>query len=148
MIQKFTAFLLITFLINACCGSKASSELKETPNSYRKIAESKLGDNYRISFNSDSTYLIAYHSEKSTPQNVNPPLKFFIYSLNDNKIVFEENLPNGKIEWINDRQVKVSIIPGIVSEVKGKNKRAFGYIYDIKLKKKIYGDEESKTLKQ
>jgi hypothetical protein len=38
--------------------------------------------------------------------------------------------------------VKVSIIPGIVSEVKGKNKRAFGYIYDIKLKKKIYGDEE------
>jgi len=80
--------------------------------------------------------------EKSTPQKINPPLKFFIYSLNDEKIIFEENLPNGKIEWINDHQVRVSIIPGIVSGKEEKEKSQFGYIYDTSLQRKIFRNEE------
>ncbi|MGE5797657.1 MAG: hypothetical protein ACM339_13675 [Ignavibacteria bacterium] len=144
MLQKFAAFILITILINACCGSKESAKI-QISGDYKKIAESKLGDNYKIIFNSDSTYLTAYQLNKNSNENIRPALKFFVYDLSEEKILFEDNLPNGKVEWINDHQVKVSTTPGIVSGKEEKNKSLFGYTYDVKLKKKINQDKQIQT---
>lgn len=144
MLQKFAAFILITILINACCGSKESAKI-QISGDYKKIAESKLGDNYKIIFNSDSTYLTAYQLNKNSNENILPALKFFVYDLSEEKILFEDNLPNGKVEWINDHQVKVSTTPGIVSGKEEKNKSLFGYTYDVNLKKKINQDKQIQT---
>ena len=144
MLQKFAAFILITILINACCGSKESAKI-QISGDYKKIAESKLGDNYKIIFNSDSTYLTAYQLNKNPNENIQPTLKFFVYDLFEEKILFEDNLPNGKVEWINDHQVKVSTTPGIVSGKEEKNKSLFGYTYDVNLKKKINQDKQIQT---
>jgi len=144
MLQKFAAFILITILINACCGSKESAKI-QISGDYKKIAGSKLGDNYKIIFNSDSTYLTAYQLNKNSNENIPPALKFFVYDLSAEKILFEDNLPNGKVEWINDHQVKVSTTPGIVSGKEEKNKSLFGYTYDVNLKKKINQDKHIQT---
>jgi hypothetical protein len=136
MLQKFAAFILITILINACCGSKESAKI-QVSGDYKKIAESKLGDNYKIIFNSDSTYLTAYQLNKNSNENIQPALKFFVYDLSEEKILFEDNLPNGKVEWINDHQVKLSTTHGIVSGKEEKNKSFISYTYDVNLKKKI-----------
>jgi hypothetical protein len=144
MLQKFAAFILITVLINACCGSKESAKI-QISGDYKKIAESKLGDNHKIIFNSDSTYLTAYKLNKNSDENILPALKFFVYDLSEEKILFEDNLPNGKVEWINDHQVKVSTTPGIVSGKEEKNKSLFGYTYDVNLKKKINQDKQIQT---
>lgn len=144
MLQKFAAFILITILINACCGSKESAKI-QISGDYKKIAGSKLGDNYKIIFNSDSTYLTAYQLNKNSNENIPPALKFFVYDLSAEKILFEDNLPNGKVEWINDHQVKVSTTPGIVSGKEEKNKSLFGYTYDVNLKKKINQDKQIQT---
>jgi len=142
MVQKFFAFILITILINACCTSNKSTQLKDNSSLYKNIAESKLGKSSIINVNPDSTYFAAYTSGKSSGDELNKPLKFFIYDTKEEKIIFEDNLSNGKIEWINENQIKVSTIPGIVSGKEEKNKKLFGYIFDVKQKRKIYPDKE------
>lgn len=134
------AFLFL--LISACSSKETSVELQSKQPSYKKIAEERYNQDYRVSFNKDSTYLIVYY----LPQNVNKklpsPLKFFVYDTVNKKMVFQDNLTNGKVEWINDHQIKVSMIPGIVTSDEEKNKRLYGYTYDVKLKRKIYGNKE------
>ena len=137
MLQKFLAFIFITILINACCASKPSSEVKHNPMNYKNFAESELGGKCKIIFNPDSTYFAAYASAKNSDLQTNSPLKFFIYDTREDKILFEDNLPNGDIKWLNDSQLKISTIPGIVSEKDEQNRIEPGYIYDVKMKRKI-----------
>lgn len=143
MIYRLTISILITFFMGACCGSKnTTSNLNESQkknDSFKKIAVEKFDNNYQFKFNSDSTYLICYSQNKKS-QDVFPPLKYFIYDLNNNDIVFEESLPNGKIKWINDFQVQVYIVPGIVHGDENKNSSSV-YIYDVKHKRKIKSNQ-------
>jgi hypothetical protein len=137
MLLKFTAFILITILINACCTSTKTSQMNNNSPGYKNIAGSKLGKDYRVIFSPDSSYIAACNSGKMSGNNISSPLKFFIYDLKNEKTLFEENLPNGKVEWINKHQLKVSTEPGIVSGKEDKNNKMFGYIYDVKQKRKI-----------
>ncbi|HVO73072.1 MAG TPA: hypothetical protein VMT35_03550 [Ignavibacteriaceae bacterium] len=144
MLQKFVAFIFIAILINACCASKPSSEVKDPSRAYNNFAESKLGSKCKILFNSDSTYFAAYASAKNPELQSNSPLKFFIYDIREDKILFEDNLPNGEIKWLNESQLKISTIPGIVSGIDDQNRHRPGYIYDVNVKRKIKPDFESK----
>lgn len=134
---KFIAFILITVLINACCTSTHTTKNNPDTPGYKSIAESKLGSSYKIIFSPDSSYIAAYTAGKGSGNDLSSPLKFFIYDTNEEKTLFEENLPNGKVEWINKHQLKVSTEPGIVSGKEEKNSQMFGYIYDVKQKRKI-----------
>ncbi len=144
MMQKIAAFILITILINACCASETTSVTKGTFQAYKNFAESKLGGSCKIILNSDSAYYAAYSSGKSSEAGSEAPLKFFIYDTKEEKILLEDNLPNGEIEWINENQLKVSTTPGIVSGRDDKNKHAFGYVYDVKQKRKLFPEHEIK----
>ncbi len=53
------------------------------------------------------------------------------------KVIFEDNLTNGKIKWINNRQIQVSTMPEIVSGKEENNKKMYGYIYDVINKRKL-----------
>lgn len=134
---KIPVLLLVSLTIFGCCNSKhITSNEKITDQNYKKLAEEKYRNNYNILINPDSSHIIVY--SKIRKENLSePPLKYFIYNLQKNVIVFEDNLPNGDVGWIDNSLVKVSIIPGIVKGDEEENSFLHGYIYDISLNKKI-----------
>ena len=132
-------------LINGCCGSEETSgEVYQNRPTYKKIAEEKFNKDYRATFNNDSTYIIVQQLPQNVTKGIQTPLKFFIYDNEHKKIIFQDNLANGNIEWINRSQIKVSTLPEIVSGKDEDNKRMFGYIYDVISKAKLSGQDKNK----
>ena len=104
--------------------------------SYRVIAKQKYESNIRYDFNPAKTVVLCIKQAKSSAKHVYPPLAFFIYDLKNSKVLFEDALPNGEVKWVNNTQIAVHTIPGIV-RVDAKGGTESGYIYDIKSAKKI-----------
>ena len=50
--------------------------------------------------------------------------------------IFKHN--KASVKWLNDYQIQISTIPGIVTGDEEANKKLMGYIYDIKLQRKLY----------
>jgi len=65
-------------------------------------------------------------------------VQFFVYDLKNEKVLFEDSLANGSVKWLNDYQIQVSTVPGIVTEDEEVDKKLMGYIYDVKLQRKLY----------
>jgi hypothetical protein len=143
--RNIVAFVFLFFLVSACCSANETAEkLDSNRPSYKKIADEKYNENYKAIFNNDSTYLIVHFSPKNVTKQVPAPLKFFVYDNKRNKIIFEDNLTNGNIKWINDHQVQISTIPEIISGKEDKNERMYGYIYDVIAKRKLTELDKSK----
>ena len=53
------------------------------------------------------------------------------------RFCFEDSLAKASIKWLNDYQIQVSTIPGIVTGEEA-DKKLMGYIYDVKLQRKLY----------
>ena len=138
-------FMVLSFLfVNACSSAeKETGELHTDQPSYKKIAEEKFNKDYKVESNKDSTYFIIYYSPKSKIKELNPPLKFFVYSINSRQIIFQDNLSNGKVQWKNNDELTVSTIPEIVKGGDEKNKQIFGYTYDVIKKRKLSSLEEN-----
>lgn len=52
-------------------------------------------------------------------------------------ILHEDEIANGDVTWNNDYQIKVTMIPGIIKDDDKASAQPLGYMYDIRLKKKI-----------
>ncbi|MFC2129866.1 hypothetical protein ACFLSQ_00370 [Bacteroidota bacterium] len=87
--------------------------------------------------NSLNTYMLCISQEKPNAENPFPALKFFIFDMEKQEIVYEESLENGFVNWRNDYQIRIDLIPG---QVKSDEESLNYYIYDLKKKKK-YIDE-------
>lgn len=138
MIKSINILFLPILLIAACCSSSETSKklIINTP-AYEKIAEGKYNNHYRTSFNSDSTYLFVCASPNKSNNMPPAPLKFFVYDYKNEKVIFEDNLTNGKVKWINNQQIQVSTSPEIISGKEEENKKMYGYIYDVTKQKKL-----------
>ncbi len=145
IIFKYTLIPVFLFLlINACSSKETSDEMQSNRPSYKKIAEERYNQNYKVSFNKDSTYLIVYYLPQNVTKGLPSPLKFFVYDSRDKKVIFQDNPANGKVEWINYYQLKVSTIPEIVTGNDEDNKKMFGNIYDVISKSKLSKQEKTK----
>lgn len=128
-----TVFIFFSF---CCCSKTTKTTLPET-SSYKKLAKEKFGENFAYRFNHDSTYVLCLKQSKLTQKEIFQPLEYFIYDLRNSEMVFEDKLPNGNANWLNPYQVQISWIPGIVTKDEKANEKLTGYIYDLKLRKKI-----------
>jgi hypothetical protein len=132
-------------LINGCCGSEETSgEVYQNQPSYKKIAEEKFNKDYRVTFNSDSTYLIVHYLPPNVTKESDSPLKFFVYDSKNKKVMFQDNLANGKVEWLNKHQLRVTTVPEIVKGKDEENKEMFGYIYDVISMSKLSKENRNK----
>ncbi len=139
IILRNMLFLVSLFLLmNSCSSSKEESgEIQSYQPLYKKIAEEKFNNDYKIAFNKDSTYIIIYYYTQGNSKQQNSPLRFFVYNSGTNETIFQDNLANGDVKWINNYQFKVSTIPGIVKGNEDGNKEIFGYVYDVISKRKL-----------
>ncbi len=145
MIKKISILFFPIFLIAACCSTnKTSKVITDNTAAYKKIAGQKFSKGFNTVFNSDSSYLFVCASPKKSDKILPPPLKFFVYDNKNEKIIFEDNLTNGKIRWINNHQLQVSTTPEIISGKEEENRKMYGYIYDVINRKKLPHLEKNK----
>ena len=139
--NKFSLFsifiFLITIFIPSCSNYNDGYKADNQKASFLKTAEDKYSDNISYLFSSDSAFVICYKTEMQTTENSIPQSKFFIYDLNNDKIVFEDNSRSDKIEWIDNTKLRVLKRPGIISVDPKVNSKLLGYIYDLKQNKKL-----------
>ena len=145
----FSALLILSF---ECSSSKETSEKTETTEikeektveieKYTELAKDKFGDNFSIQMNSDKTYVLCSNVPKSIKDNRPATVSYFIYDLKNEKIVFEESIPDGNVSWLNEHQIKITIIPGIVKGDEKEEGSDSGYIYDIIQMKKIFNSDQ------
>jgi hypothetical protein len=148
-------FILISALLTLsfeCSSSEETLEKTETSEikkeksveieKYKELAKDKFGDNFSIQMNSDKTYVLCSNVPKSVKDNRPTAVSYFVYDLKNKKIVFEESIPDGNVSWLNEHQIIVTIIPGIV---KGDDKEGGskpGYIYDVIQMRKIFNPDQ------
>lgn len=139
--KKKSYFLIFIFLLtifmSSCSNYNDGYKTDNQKASYIETAEDKYSDNISYMFSSDSAFVICYKTEIQTTGNPTPQSKFFIYDLNNDKIVFEDNSRSDRIEWIENTKLRVLKRPGIISVDPKINSKLLGYIYDLKYKKKL-----------
>jgi len=128
----FFLIILVSFLNVGCSGSAQVNTPDKTM--LTKITEQKFSENNSILFNEDKTYALCLNNSK---KQLTGPVSFFIYSLKSDKIILEDSIAQGSLKWLNDSQIEVKTIPGIVKGGEGENTAAHGYIFDLNLQQKL-----------
>ncbi len=129
--------LTIGIALASCAPAKTDSNSVASVAKYKKLAVDKYKDNITYRVNLTHRYVLCYKQSRPTSLNPFPSVQFFVYDLKQERVLFEESLPNGSIKWLNDDQIQVSTIPGIVTGDEEADKKLLGYIYDVKLQRKL-----------
>jgi hypothetical protein len=122
-------------LTTAVDSSQSSQPSPET--SYEAAARSKYGGRVKFVFNNSRSYVLCVagkHQFRRLFPSSSPRLRFFVYDLASEEIIFEESVENASVSWEDDTLVKVTVTPGIV-RVEGP--REYGYLYDVVARQKL-----------
>ncbi|MFC1481418.1 hypothetical protein ACFL6E_04125 [Candidatus Neomarinimicrobiota bacterium] len=134
--------LTVVHALASCASADEDSSSATSVGKYTKLAIAKYHDNISYQVNSAHSYVLCYKQSRPTNQNPFPPLQFFVYDLENDKVQFEDSLVNGSVYWLNDYQLQVSKIPGIVTHDEEANRQLMGYIYDVLHQRKLDGQGE------
>ena len=131
-------FLIVALLLlPACASSSRPPASARAAENYKNLALAKYGEGVEFIFNESETHVLCLKQNKVklSPALPQDPLRFFVYDLQNEKIVYEDSIEDGSVNWISNSELQISIIPGIVSG--DENPEDFTYIYDVKeLRKK------------
>lgn len=103
---------------------------------YKTLAQRKLGEGADYLFNADRSRVICLQKMKRTATRTIPALRFFVYDLKSDKIIFEDAPGNANIRWAGTGKIEVRLVPGIVRGDVDERAQLRGYIYDLDLRKK------------
>ena len=123
----------IIFLIFCNCSSSryVSSNNIKTNKGYQVFEEEKIKSGYNLIYNSDSSFVIYQKSSYNESRRPQRTIDFLIYDLIKDKVIYEENIQDGSIDWLNDHVVKIVNRHGIVSQEKNASNFQIQY-YDVK----------------
>lgn len=117
-----TIFTLI-FIIS--CSSQKLESPKEYKNSIiDSLAYSKYGKNYSSQKNKSGEFLICRKVYKKKNPDFNP-VDFFVYSINENEIIFSRKVHDGKVNWSDEYIVEIISYLGISKLEGGSIKKEF-----------------------
>jgi hypothetical protein len=125
--------LLSLLIILMACQPSGKNEMGKV--SIQSVVKEKFSGPVKFVDNKNNLYTLCYNQQPSANLNPQQPLHFLLFDNQKNEVIYEDNLPNGSVKWIGKYQIKVEVIPGIVS-IEQENIAHF-YIYDVQLKKKI-----------
>ena len=118
MLHKLSVSILqltIGVTLAYCALAKKDSNSADSVDNYKKLAVDKYTDNITYQINLTHLYVLCHKQSRPTSQNPFPPLQFFVYDLKNEKVLFEDSLAKASIKWLNDYQIQVSTILGIVT---------------------------------
>lgn len=131
--MKTILFLLMFLSIASCtCNLPEKNQAKQT---YKSVAESKLGVGTEYIFNSSKNYVLCVSQAKPTAADPMPPLNFLVYDVGNSKLLYERHIAAGTVAWKSNTLLEISETPGIIGNES--NDQDHHYIYDLELEQRI-----------
>ncbi len=119
--------IIISILITAFFAGCSAGKSKEDDHGLHAAAAARYGYDFDLIPNSAGDFMLCVKKEK--PRAGIQPLSFFVYSTQDDSVVYERDVENGTVEWLDESRLLIHLIPGNVS---GDEKPdAFREIYDL-----------------
>ena len=93
------------------------------------IARAKFQNNFEMFPNANGDFVLCTSTAKERQVVSIRPVKFFVYALKKDSLIFESELENGAVEWRNATQLSIMRIPGTITGDEGPD--AFTEVYDV-----------------
>lgn len=100
----------------------------ESKTTVESLAIELFQSGYEIINNRDSSFALVTKGIKTRPTQVFITIKFFVYEYSSGEKIHSETLPQGKVEWVSNYELRCESIPGRVNP-KGSSRK---YIYDVR----------------
>jgi hypothetical protein len=126
-----TALLsIVVILFPACQQGRDAADPGKT--SYVSIANDRYGRNVEFIPNADSSFILCINREETPGQPI-MSLRFFVFDVARDEILYEDSLDQAEAYWINPSEVRVVSTPEVTS---GDESPGGGYIYDVRERKR------------
>ncbi|MCB0494992.1 MAG: hypothetical protein KDC79_02560 [Cyclobacteriaceae bacterium] len=114
MRSSLLLFYFVVLLIGCKSNKLSDSSTKLEGNKFEEVATKKLGEGLTYYKNDSKTYVLCVHEVPGTNLQPRNSLSFVVIRLKDDKIVLQQNISGGKVNWFSDREIEVFRTPGIV----------------------------------
>jgi len=132
LVQLFILCLLFGCVTTNSLSHQEALEVKKT---YQQIALKKFGEKVECKLNPNMSYALCKKLTPAPLLNSNQLIEFFVYDIQQDKIIYEDKIANVKISWYNNTQLLISKQKGYITHPTDTGKRA--YVFDLRSKKKM-----------
>jgi hypothetical protein len=135
---------VIVFLVfNSCsAGNKTGSAERPAADHVLLLATKQLGDSFMVDFNRSGNLILFKSHSLADPTVPHYTVRFFVYDLQADMVVYEGSVARGEVEWYEERKIKVSEIPGIIMPDEEVSTHTWLYDIDTKTKKSLGSSEK------
>lgn len=131
--KKHLTLLLALFALLACKLNKVLSDSE-----IKNIVHEEFEGNIIVKRNKSQTYALVYNKQKKTLQMPVNGLIYGIVNLKTGELVYQENLNDGSVEWLNDEFISVRVKSGMVMTDRDQNNKKLNYLINVKTLSKKY----------
>ncbi|MCB0504333.1 MAG: hypothetical protein KDC58_02415 [Cyclobacteriaceae bacterium] len=125
---KLTFLVLGVFLLS--CGTKVrNSSGKDNQVKYQQVAEKSLGAGIDCTKNNSETYVLCVNEGTGSSEQPRKMLSFMVIRTSDNKVMLEQKVDGGTVNWYSDNEIEVFTIPGIMG--RDQTKDDYTLIYNV-----------------
>jgi len=124
--NKFLLFNIAIFILSSCVNKKLITTVEQNNKSdtiYKQIALKRYGNKVEFLYNKNKDYVLCKKRIDKNNLNPNVLLDFFVYNIIAHEIVYEDKIPNGQIEWLDNLHLIIRQQKGIINSTTDK-----GYI--------------------
>jgi hypothetical protein len=119
-------WLILLSFFTSCTAAKKTQPATDST-AYVEIARQKLGENVKFDFNKDKTYMLCQAQPGSEPDN--PSFSFFVYSMDEEKVVLEQQVRSGSVQWLSNLEIEVFTTPGFMRNDQSRDE--FTQVYHV-----------------
>ncbi|MCX6135065.1 MAG: hypothetical protein NTU47_14725 [Ignavibacteriales bacterium] len=133
ILNSIAAILSVIVLVS--CSSREAKKHETQAEQYESLALQKYGKVADLIRNTSGTAVLCVKSSKPTQLQPQRQIAFFVYDIAARTVLFEDNLPNGSVSWMDDVSVVVNVFPGTVKDDDKTPAARQGYIFDLRSRK-------------
>jgi len=117
-VTKFRPLVMIQLaaLLAGCGNAKdsAGEEPAEEPQ-YLAEARDRFGEQFSCEPNGTDEFVLCTFTPEMTALNPIPQMAFFVYDMAGEEVVHEQNQVTGRVGWVSDFEIEMTLTPGIVT---------------------------------
>ncbi len=136
--RLWITFLFLVYTLLLSCSPKVSDQVrnidkKSMEEKINALAVQQFGGGYKIAYNNSKTFALVTKSFKTRKNEAFATLSLLIYDGTEEEVIFQETIPKASAKWINDDEIEVSVVSGMLADDK---QAAAGFIFNVQEKKK------------
>lgn len=136
MTLKKILFPIGFLILFSGCGTNKKlilSEILSSKEDYQQIAYKKYGEDAECHLNPNQSFVLCLKSDAQL--NPNQLIKFFVYDIQQQEIIYEGKIANARISWHNNTQLLVLKQKGYITNPTDRGN--WTYVFDLLTKKKM-----------